>query len=1221
MPADPLIHTTSRSPDVAGTRVPYATTMAKFTPSSPSSHNNKRFSQPASVLAESPDGSDPARNWPTASPSFSTAPSSPASCDGYHRTFSLSSIRSLSWRSHNDKELQGGFERARSFRARVRRLSRSRQASLSSFSDDFSFHRGGSEAPEGHGGLSPTTCSTPDTASVANTAPSAFSPSSIYWTAQKVEGHAPLEPDPGLLKAKAPHLVVTLSYLIKMKSLADAQALFPELASDAGKRSSRGPAPSPQLVIPVDAIVSAFPAESTRPPSCGIEVWWRNPQSSSHASLCRCDILSFSTWEQRNEQLRHIAHAIRASHHDENSPLRPWQDLRPLLERVHDATEHPRSHHRRPDIFPVVPRGATRRECMPRLDEAGKKHQEVPAFFLVVGTFFCHLVEVHRVAKAGGEPPVCRHRTYGLVTLEELKGEWMLQDERFSMTFREPFEHPVTLELASHRYRQIIRAVGMADRYLKPAWPQVWQAREIFHVAGLQDAQYLVAKEDYGSFQRTLDAYLAAYHCDKVNWEINWRTPYAPEFRLLPGKRGPYTPRQLLAVLRALRYNDYFTSLSFRGVDLSVLRGLQDPSSGNPPYLSRSCYALKRDEIRILKQSPLLHQEFHALAFCSETVRQIDLSNCSGSLSSRLTMDKASVSDLEFLAPILNLLRIGITKCSRLIVSGNILPLGDIQDLALTMKCGVIRALDISRCGLDDFNLHDIIVDSLPEQRGQLRALTISGNPGRLPARVLPDLLGYLADVRELNLSGSIQGDSMMERSVLPIDTLQCMSNLEELDLSGYKLDGASFHDLECFLQCRSWQLKHGQPTRFHKLVLNNCGVTGTLAARLFDAIDVNCGLTVSLSGNPLEQGIDSLAAAIRSHKGPAALYLDMVEFRHESNYLTLLQSLASTTQLRLLSLVGTAPAPSPSGRCSAELVSTLRSFLAENTSIRHLDLSGFSSKLDDVQLPRGWGRALAGLAENATLTHLRVRNQNLHGDVGMLGRALAQNGTLVAVDCRDNNLNLTSLRFLVDSLAEAGGRSSIVQFPLACRKEREAILANVLRSLKRASPGAVSPPPPSRSSGSVRRRYSTGPVARRATYHHRSFSTPAIPALASPAGDVAREEEVVLRRTLDDKLAQLEAILRANRERTANDAPCNDEGEDVGREEEHGSSCWPSAAELLAIGRGEALVREAGHRRPSHYHQYYRYQHQRHHSIEEEDEMVGEMVKDFQRVEVEVGA
>jgi hypothetical protein len=100
-----------------------------------------------------------------------------------------------------------------------------------------------------------------------------------------------------------------------------------------------------------------------------------------------------------------------------------------------------------------------------------------------------------------------------------------------------------------------------------------------------------VPKEDFGSFQRTLSAYLAAYRCEDVDWEINWKTRFAPEFRLLPGKRGPYSGLQLLAVLRALRYNDYFNSLSFRDVDLSVLYGLQDNTlrKVNVAYLSRTC--------------------------------------------------------------------------------------------------------------------------------------------------------------------------------------------------------------------------------------------------------------------------------------------------------------------------------------------------------------------------------------------------------------------------------------------------------------------------------------------------------------------------------------------------------------------------------------------------------------------------------------------------------
>jgi hypothetical protein len=118
------------------------------------------------------------------------------------------------------------------------------------------------------------------------------------------------------------------------------------------------------------------------------------------------------------------------------------------------------------------------------------------------------------------------------------------------------------------------------------------QNNQVFRISGLREPQYVIDREDYGGIKRTLDAYLAAYRCQPVDWEINWRTKYAPEFRLLPPKTGKsYGPMQLLAVMRALRYNDYFISLSFRDIDLSVMWDWYDKNQGtcDVPYLSRSC--------------------------------------------------------------------------------------------------------------------------------------------------------------------------------------------------------------------------------------------------------------------------------------------------------------------------------------------------------------------------------------------------------------------------------------------------------------------------------------------------------------------------------------------------------------------------------------------------------------------------------------------------------
>lgn len=121
----------------------------------------------------------------------------------------------------------------------------------------------------------------------------------------------------------------------------------------------------------------------------------------------------------------------------------------------------------------------------------------------------------------------------------------------------------------------------------------MWQLTEFYQVRGIRGTRFVAQNDDFGSIRRTLDAYLAAYQCPQVGWEINWNTKFSPEFRLLPAKDGStYTTYQLLAVLRALRYNDYFNSLSFKNVDLSPLWGLRDLTAsgkGQVAYMNRSC--------------------------------------------------------------------------------------------------------------------------------------------------------------------------------------------------------------------------------------------------------------------------------------------------------------------------------------------------------------------------------------------------------------------------------------------------------------------------------------------------------------------------------------------------------------------------------------------------------------------------------------------------------
>lgn len=183
------------------------------------------------------------------------------------------------------------------------------------------------------------------------------------------------------------------------------------------------------------------------------------------------------------------------------------------------------------------------------------------------------------------------------------------------------------------------------------------------------------------------------------------------------------------------------------------------------------------------------------------------------------------------------------------------------------------------------------------------------------------------------------------------------------------------------------------------------------------------------INGNYLEYGIDDLTHAIALTRGPRGLHIDMVEFREDDNYIKLMKALAINKSITYLSLVGTAPTPLAGEPCSEETCLALELFFQTNRCVRFLDISGYTGKLDEGQLGKGFGRCLRGLASNTTLTHLRIRNQNLHDDVGTIGNVLEQNSTLLMLDCQDNSWNLTSTQFLVKSLKK---NKSIVEFPVS---------------------------------------------------------------------------------------------------------------------------------------------------------------------------------------------
>jgi hypothetical protein len=130
-------------------------------------------------------------------------------------------------------------------------------------------------------------------------------------------------------------------------------------------------------------------------------------------------------------------------------------------------------------------------------------------------------------------------------------------------------------DLASTQYRRIIESLTKADRIIKPMWRQHLQ-QIIFDIKGLPPPLQLTTGNDLGGIERSLQAYCVAYQVQAPRWTVEWNASAQATFRLLRSEGAPYSPLQLLAVFRALRYNSFFKALSFADVDLTSLSGKMD---------------------------------------------------------------------------------------------------------------------------------------------------------------------------------------------------------------------------------------------------------------------------------------------------------------------------------------------------------------------------------------------------------------------------------------------------------------------------------------------------------------------------------------------------------------------------------------------------------------------------------------------------------------------
>jgi uncharacterized protein YjbI with pentapeptide repeats len=363
--------------------------------------------------------------------------------------------------------------------------------------------------------------------------------------------------------------------------------------------------------------------------------------------------------------------------------------------------------------------------------------------------------------------------------------------------FRKPLERPKVLHLASLASRDIAVRLQHVEGSLRPEWetrPFEFLVPEEVHQDVVRQASPHPMDQD--SLDRTLVGYCVAYDVqpENISYQITYPSEDAPRFELLRPvglRRDQYNTLELLAVMRALRYNETFGGISFKDVRMDVLNGLKDQNGAEHVCLKTKRGTYARLDVEELERSCLLVQEIRALALTNRKLRRMDFSSCitrkprehgqaresardqgCGIVEALFPLCKYQTTNVDWIA--LNNIQLGDTDFDYLVAAG------------VERACH-LRGLELSGCGLTDRAL-SLILDALRAQETTMEALDLSSNPFRLSPSIFDSQIGVFGYLTRLNLSHVARSSGL--EPLISVETFQGW-RLQELILSGTSLNAA----------------------------------------------------------------------------------------------------------------------------------------------------------------------------------------------------------------------------------------------------------------------------------------------------------------------------------------------------------------------------------------------------------------------------------------------
>jgi len=538
--------------------------------------------------------------------------------------------------------------------------------------------------------------------------------------------------------------------------------------------------------IPLERVVAVFSPEEGRL-AYTLDVHFLDEDHSASLSLQVSDAETRETW------LKLIRGAADRARLADVNPISP--KLAEYAARIVEKEQDYEPKQFR--IYKIVKRAFPKASNRSVSDEASNRGLATICC-LVIGVHKVHIIHLPRSTlrqSSNNLPDIGEGSSFGILNLA-----WLLVsggEDTFTLAFRSPFSKPVQFQLASLAASEIALQIRQQDAYLRPLWkskpftfvlPSHVEDEELE-----QDSQ----DEDLGCFDRTLTAFCVAYGANPgaIRYTINQSVGDSPRLELLGKENGDnYHPLELLAILKTLRFNESFKSISFAGINFGALNGIQDQDEKEDKYSGAS---FNEEMGGVLFDSEhiscVLVHEMRAITMTNPRLRRLDFSY---TISSPSTPSGAEYQHFrcDFIQALVPLCITQSTNVDWIGLNGLPLSVADVQLLGemLEDRSSHIRAIELNDCGLTEAHTMSF-VKRFATHDNTLEAIELAGNGLQLGPAMFVRHLAPLNIVRKLNLTNAVL--NVDGTPLLPLSILSSW-RLEELKLSGIKLDDFTVQDI-----------------------------------------------------------------------------------------------------------------------------------------------------------------------------------------------------------------------------------------------------------------------------------------------------------------------------------------------------------------------------------------------------------------------------------------